>query len=196
MYVCLIEVTTNKTLFGMAKRCHDFRTWFVFCKTWYWSILSRSWWLIFLWPSLFSCQFFHNSPFWRAQKLGPSPVFYLHSPLLIFDKSPKSIGFIIKYVNGVFAFSPGQIYLYYGHPLNIFLSANDLKIKNQVYINRHWTTSSVSRDQGFPLLFVYSLLSVRAQRLVVSGMPTCLGLLAKVFIWLVINFRKWVWGVL
>ena len=37
----------------------------------------------------------------------PSPVLHLHSLRLIFDKSLKSIGFIIKHINGVFAFSPG-----------------------------------------------------------------------------------------
>ena len=79
----------------------------------------------------------------------------------------------------------------YGHPLNKFLSANDLKIKNQVYSKRQ-TTSSVRRDQGFPLLFVYSSLSVRTQRLVVSGMPTCL--LRKVFICL-LNTRN-IYGML
>ena len=77
----------------------------------------------------------------------------------------------------------------YGHPLNKFLSTNDLKIKNQVYSKRQ---SSVRRDQGFPLLFVYSSLSVRTQRLVVYGMPTCL--LPKVFICL-LNTRN-IYGML
>ena len=79
----------------------------------------------------------------------------------------------------------------YGHPLNKFLSANDLTIKNQVYSKRQ-TTSSERRDQGFPLLFVYSSLSVRTQRLVVSGMPTCLP--RKVFICL-LNTRN-IYGML
>ena len=92
MHGCLTEVTTNKTLVGMAKRwlwllngswtvyqeiisCHDFHIWFVFS---YNIILRHPFTIVvayFLWPSLFSCHFFHDPPFWGAQKTATLSCF-------------------------------------------------------------------------------------------------------------------------
>ena len=83
----------TKTLVGMAKRwlcplnggwtacqeiiaCHDF------CMI---TIVVA---IYLLRPSLFSCHFFHNPPFWRAQKNCDPPLFSTSPPpLLISDKS-------------------------------------------------------------------------------------------------------------
>ena len=103
MHGCLIEVTTKKILVGMAKRwlwplnggwtacqeiiaCHDFRMFTIVVA------------IYLLRPSLFSCHFFHNLPFWRAQK-------NCDPPLLSTPPSPSANFWQVPYI--LLSCSPG-----------------------------------------------------------------------------------------
>jgi hypothetical protein len=63
----------------------------VTCVLYFCPTLDPLWklWFKFLWPSLFNGSVFNDPPFWRAEKIRPSPFLHHPPPLVISDKSLK-----------------------------------------------------------------------------------------------------------